>query len=113
MYMIRIGGMIAKKIGVVIAMTTKLARTAPPQKNMSWKHQGICSSTLKQSDENRLMIRPTGVVSKKDMGKRRMLLRRLLWSRSEARRPVVTMVVYDVQTIRSMYATMRTEYIPM
>ena len=79
------GTMIIKKVGVVIQMTITVAMTVQNEAIKSENDRGSISSTVSMSLENLLRIRPRGVVSKKDMGERRMLERRCLWRPLEAK----------------------------
>ena len=74
MYMILMGKMTARKIGVATHTTMMVLRTEKTVMRKERKERGMDSSMMLMSLENRLRMRPRGVVSKKDMGDRRMFL---------------------------------------
>ena len=74
-----------KKVGVAIQMTIIVATTVKRDERKSEKDLGSVSSTVLMSLENLLRMWPRGVVSKKDMGERKMLKRSFLCSPLEAK----------------------------
>ena len=77
--------MTTKKMGVAILMTMIVENTENSVKRNERMDRGIVSSITLMSLENRFKIRPRGVVSKKDIGERRMLFMSLLCSVLEAK----------------------------
>lgn len=77
-------GTIAKKIGVVVAMTITVPKTATPHKKNVIKFHGVISSVICMSPLNRFTILPRGVVSKNDMGRRTILAKSRSWRTLEA-----------------------------
>ena len=88
-YTTLIGSITTKKIGVAIEITTMVLKTLNTVIINERKDLGIVSSIIFTSFENRFRIRPRGVVSKKDMGERRMFSRSFWWSVLEARNPAM------------------------
>lgn len=68
------GAATAMKIGVEMEITMKIAMTLKPIQIQLRITAGKRASTTSVSFENRFMMRPRGVVSKNDIGKRTVLL---------------------------------------
>ena len=69
-----IGRMTTRKMGVAILMTMMVLKTENRVIRNDRNERGSVSSMMLMSLENLLRMRPRGVVSKKDLGERRMLL---------------------------------------
>ena len=74
-----------RKGGVVTTITIRVATTVRNVKMKERRERGMTSSMMYVSLENLLRIRPRGVVSKKNMGDRRMFLSMELWRVREAK----------------------------
>lgn len=70
---------------MVTTMTIKVDTTIKNVKMKERRERGMTSSTMYVSLENRFRILPRGVVSKNDMGERRMFLSMELWRVREAK----------------------------
>lgn len=84
-----IGTMMARNMGVAILITIIVLKTLNTVMMNDRKDRGMVSSMIFTSLENLLRMRPRGVVSKNDMGERRMLLSKLEWSVLEAKKPAM------------------------
>lgn len=60
------------KVGVFTEITTRIARRVDNIKAHNLKVRGTLSSRMSMSLEKRFMILPTGVVSKNDIGERKI-----------------------------------------
>lgn len=83
--MIVMGRMTMRKMGVAMLTTMMVLKTERMVMRKERIERGMVSSITLMSLENLLRIRPRGVVSKKDMGQRRMLSISFLWRVLEAR----------------------------
>ena len=72
MYKIPTGMMATAKVGVFTEITTRIARRVDNIMAHSLKVRGTLSSRMSMSLEKRFMILPTGVVSKNDIGERKI-----------------------------------------
>ena len=72
---------------------------------------GIVSSMVLISLENRLRIRPEGVVSKNDIGNRRMFTSSCLWISIAAKMPPMARK-YDANTVRTICPVPSAAYTP-
>ena len=80
-----------RKGGVVTTMTIKVDTTIRKVKMKERRERGMTSSTMYVSLEKRLRILPRGVVSKNDIGERRMFLSMELWRVREAKMADIAM----------------------
>ena len=71
-YRIPTGMMATAKVGVFTEITTRIARRVDNIMAHSLKVLGTLSSRMSMSLEKRFMILPTGVVSKNDIGERKI-----------------------------------------
>ena len=99
-YMILIGTTMAMNIGVAIATTRRVVNTVKKVMMKERMERGIVSSMIFTSFENLLRMRPIGVVSKKDMGERRMLCNILSCRDFEAKK-VAKAIPKDERNIKS------------
>ena len=81
--------MTTAKIGVAMRMTIMVETTLNTVIMNPRSERGIVSSMVYTSFENRFSTRPSGVVSKKDMGECMILSSIELWSFLEARIPPI------------------------
>ena len=81
--------MTTAKMGVAMRMTMMVDTTVNTVMMNPRSDRGIVSSMVYTSFENRLSIRPRGVVSKNDIGERMMLSSMELWSFFEASIPPI------------------------
>lgn len=83
--MTAMGTTTAINIGLATATTRSVVSTVKQVMIKERTDCGMVSSMIFMSLENLLRMRPTGVVSKKDMGERRMLSSILSWRDLEAK----------------------------
>ncbi len=98
-------------IGEAIATTRRVVKTVKQVMTKERIDRGIVSSMIFTSFENLLRMRPTGVVSKKEMGERRMLLSMLSCRDLEASKvPMAT--PKEERNTKSAWKTPKTAYTP-
>ena len=90
MYRTTRGIMAIKNVGVAMVITTSVLITVRRVSKTVLDDLGMTPSIVYMSLENRFKIRPRGVVSKNDIGDRRMFLSILLCRVLEAKTPAVT-----------------------
>ena len=86
MYITVMGMMTMRNMGVAMEMTMMVLSTLKNVARKERTERGRVSSMILTSLEKRLRMRPRGVVSKKDMGERRMLLSMVLCKVLEAKK---------------------------
>ncbi len=72
------------KTGVLQQMMTTVVSTGAMANNHCLTYKGMLASNTSMSLEKRFIIRPSGVVSKNDIGARRILESRFSWSARDA-----------------------------
>lgn len=90
--------MTTRNIGVAMETTMMVLKTEKKVMRKERMERGMVSSMILMSLENRFSMRPMGVVSKKDMGDRRMLSSMLLWRVLEAKKVAMAMEKVEKNT---------------